>query len=145
MPIWRTHSTRDTAKICLKLKSRTSFTWNGLFANRSIGLMSTYYSFWVEFVVSLYNNLFPSPLYVCVFVSQKKMMRHFFFLIIWLWEIHSFAKFFLHFFLREFQLIASTLDDKSLSSDQDINQFFCINEDCISNLLFNHQRLYQLS
>ena len=49
------------------------------------------------------------------------------------------------FFLRKFQPMASAYDDSSLFSDQDTNWFFDISEDWIPDLLFNHQRFYQLN
>ena len=41
--------------------------------------------------------------------------------------------------------MASTLDDSSLLSNQDTNQFFYIDGDWILDILFNHLRLYQLN
>ena len=49
---------------------------------------------------------------------------------------------FIFFFSREFQLIASLSNDRSLSSNQDTNQFFCVGRDWTPDLLYNHQILY---
>ena len=40
--------------------------------------------------------------------------------------LDSIERFFFFFFAREFQSMAPTPDDSSLSSDQDTNQFFCV-------------------
>ena len=47
--------------------------------------------------------------------------------------------------MREFQLIASAPDDSSLSSNQDTNQFFGVGGGWTQDLLYNYQKLYQLS
>ena len=41
--------------------------------------------------------------------------------------------------------MASTFYDSSLLSNQDTNQFFYVDGDWVLDILFNHQRLYQLN